>query len=119
MEMDDLTRARVRSIQLRIDAALREPVDEASRSSFSSYMPGASTDLQSTLWTKSATGGIGDVEEILDRYEQLKGTDDPVRLRYALYAVLTNHPTVDALGLKLPSLEERSPWKVTPSNRQT
>ena len=113
--MDDPARARVRSIQARIDAALREPVDEAARSSFSNYVPGASTELQSALWTKPATGGIDDVEEILDRYDQLKGTDDPVRLRHALNVVLTNHPTVDALGLRLPSLEERSPWKVTPS----
>jgi hypothetical protein len=115
--MDDLTRARVRSIQTRIDAALREPADEAARSSFSSYTPGGSTDLQSALWTKPETGGVEDVEEILDRYDQLKGTGDPVRLRHALSVVLTNHPTVGALGLRLPSLEERSPWKVTPSRR--
>jgi hypothetical protein len=115
--MDDPTRARVRSIQARIDAALREPADEAARSSFSTYMPGGSTDLQSALWTKPETGGVEDVEEILDRYDQLKGTDDPVRLRHALSVVLTNHPTVGALGLRLPSLEERSPWKVTPSRR--
>jgi hypothetical protein len=115
--MDDPTRARVRSIQARIDTALNEPPDEAARSSFSSYVPGASAELQSALWTKPATGNVEDVEEILDRYDQLKGTDDPVRLRHALSAVLTNHPTVGTLGLRLPSLEERSPWKVTPSRR--
>jgi hypothetical protein len=116
--VDAATFARVRVLQTRIDAALREPVEEASRSSFSSYMPGGSTDLQSTLWTKPATGNVDDVEEILDRYEQLKGSDDPGRLRHALTVVLNHHPTVAALGLKFPSLEERSPWKVTPSRRQ-
>jgi hypothetical protein len=115
--MDDPAQARLRSIQARIDAALSEPVDEAARSRFSSYMPGGSTDLQSALWTKPVTGEVEDVEAILDRYDQLKGTDDPVRLRHALSAVLTNHPTVGTLGLRLPSLEERSPWKVTPSRR--
>jgi hypothetical protein len=113
--MDDSTRARVRSIQMRIDAALHEPADEAARSSFSSYVPGGSTDLQSALWARPATGHVEDIEEILDRYEQLKGTDDLVRLRYALTAVLTNHPTVGAFGLTLPSLEARAPWKITPS----
>ena len=113
--MDDSTTARVRSIQTRIDAALHEPADEAARSNFSGYVPGGSTDLQSALWTRPATGGVDDVEEILDRYEQLKGTDDPVRLRHALAAVLTSHPTVGSLGLTLPSLEARAPWKITPS----
>jgi hypothetical protein len=115
--MDESTLARARAIQGRIDEALREPADEAGRSSFSSYVPGGSTDLQSTLWTKPATGAIDDLEEILDRYDQLKGTGDPGRLRHALTVVLTHHPTVDALGLKLPSLEQRSPWKIAPSRR--
>ena len=118
-DMNDPNDARIRSIQARIDAALHEPVDEAARSAFSNYVPGASTDLQSALWTTPATGEVIDVEEILDRYEQLKGTDDPVRLRHALTVVLTNHPTVAARGLTLPSLETRSPWKITPGRRQS
>ena len=115
--MDDSILARARTIQARIDEALREPVDEAGRSSFSSYVPGGSTDLQSTLWTKPATGTVNDLEEILDRYDELKIAGDPGRLRHALTVVLTHHPAVDALGLKLPSLEQRSPWKIAPSRR--
>jgi len=104
----------VQQLQDRIDAALREPYEESAISLFSGYMPGASTDLQSTLWTTPATGRIEDVEELLDRFDAMKGTADPNRLRHALTVVLTHHPTVGALGLRLPSLEERSPWKTLP-----
>ena len=104
-------------MQDRIDAALHEPAGEAGKSRFSNYVPGGSTDLQSALWTKPTTGTIEDLEEILSRYEQLKATADPGQLRYALTVVLTHHPAVNALGLTLPSLEERSPWKIAPSKR--
>lgn len=113
--MDDATRLRVASVQARIDDALTEPVEDAGRTRFSSYMPGGSTNLQQALWTKPATGRVEDLEEILDRFDQLKATEDPGRLRYALSVVLTHHPAVEALGLTLPSLERRSPWKTTPS----
>jgi hypothetical protein len=112
---DDQPSARVQAVQDRIDAALREPAEEASLSRFSSYMPGDSTALQAALWTRPATGRVEDLEEILDLYGQLKTTEDPGRLRYALTVVLVHHPTVDALGLTLPSLDERSSWKTTPS----
>ena len=115
--MDDGTLERIRSIQSRIDAALHEPADAAGRSGFSSYIPGGSTDLQSALWTKPAAGAVEDLEEILDRYEQLIHTADPGRLRHALTVVLTHHPAVAGLGLTLPSLEQRTPWKIAPSKR--
>jgi hypothetical protein len=111
--------ARVRAIQERIDAALREPVEEAGRSAFSSYMPGGSTDLQGALWTKPATGRVEDVEEILDRFDGLKSSEDLGRLRHALSVVLTHHPTIATIGVRLPSLDTRSPWKVTPSERDS
>lgn len=115
--MDSDTLARVHALQERIDAALHESAEEAGRTTFSSYMPGGSTDLQSALWTKPAAGGVEDIEEILDRFDQLRGSDDAGRLRHALTVVLTHHPTAAAFGLQLPGLEERSPSKVWPSKR--
>ena len=77
-------------------------------------MPGASTAMQTQLWTEPATGQIEDIERILDRFDQMLASEDDGRLRHALSVVLTHHPTVTALGLRLPPLEQRSPWKVAP-----
>jgi hypothetical protein len=112
--MDPASRARVEALQARIDAVLKESLEESAASAFSDYLPGGSTDLQSQLWTAPATGRIEDIEGILDRFDGLRASQDPIRLRYALSVVLTHHPTVAAAGLRLPSLEERSPWKVRP-----
>jgi hypothetical protein len=112
--MEGASRARVEALQARIDAALHESREESAASAFSNYLPGASTDLQSQLWTAPATGRIEDIEDILDRFDRLRASEDPVRLRYALSVVLTHHPAATATGLRLPSLEERSPWKVRP-----
>jgi hypothetical protein len=113
--MDDVIKQRVQTVQSRINAALHESAEESARSTFSSYVPGASTEVQAKLWTSPATGRLEDLEQILDRFERMAGAEDPGRLRHALDVVLTHHPTVAAFGLRLPSLEERSPRRVRPS----
>jgi hypothetical protein len=112
--MEPSLRARLDALQSRIDAALRESIEDAARSAFSSYLPGASTEVQSQLWSHPATGQIDDIQHILDRFDELSASEDPGRLRHALSVVLTHHPTMAAFGLQLPPLEQRSPWKVTP-----
>jgi hypothetical protein len=115
--MDSTTPERVRLLQGRIDRALRQPVEDAEISRFSEYMPGASVALQDQLQGSAGAGGVTDVEAILDRFEQLRASADAGTLRHALSVVLTHHPAVAHLGLRLPSLEERSPWKVWPGRR--
>jgi hypothetical protein len=48
----------------------------------------------------------------------LRATADLGALRHALTIVLTHHPAMHDLGLRLPSLEARSPWKTWPSRRE-
>jgi hypothetical protein len=118
-ERDDLPDERILDVQRRIDLALREPIAEAGASRFSSYVPGSSTAVQTTLLEAGARAGdpLDAIEAILDAFERLVRRLDAGRLRHALMVVLTHHPAVAALGLRLPSLEERSPWKTLPGRR--
>ena len=115
--MDRATDERIRSLQARIDRALQQPLEEAGASRFSEYMPGASIAYEDDLRGASDTGGVTEVEAILDRFERLRASADVAALRHALSVVLTHHPAVAELGLRLPSLEERSSWKAWPGKR--
>jgi hypothetical protein len=118
VDTDPATAARQTTAQARINEALREPIDEAGRSRFSSYMPGASVPLQDALLASAAGPGLAAVEGILDAFDRLRETVDRGALRHALTVVLTHHPAMRELGLRLPSLEERSPWKTWPGRRE-
>jgi hypothetical protein len=115
--MDQANEDRIRSLQSRIDRALQQPLEEAGASGFSEYMPGASIAYEDDLRGAAGTGGVPDVEAILDRFERLRASADIAALRHALSVVLTHHPAVAQLGLRLPSLLERSSWKVWPGRR--
>jgi hypothetical protein len=115
--MDPETSERVKTLQARIDEALREPVEQADVRSFSEYMPGASVALQDELLRAGGADPVTNVEAILDAFDRLRVSGDPA-LRHALSVVLTHHPATAELGLRLPSLEERSPWKTWPSRRE-
>jgi hypothetical protein len=116
--MDPATRDRVRTAQTRINEALREPIGETGGRSFSDYMPGGSVAVQDELLRAASAGGLAGIEAIFDAFDRLRGSTDPARLRHALSVVLTHHPALAELGLRLPSLEERSPWKTWPSKRE-
>lgn len=115
--MDSATRERIQRLQARINRALRQPLEEAGTSGFSEYMPGASIAYEDELRGAPGSGGVTDLEDILERFERLRSSRDPAALRHSLSVVLTHHPAVAELGLRLPSLEERSSWKVWPSKR--
>jgi hypothetical protein len=110
--------ARLAAVQARIDDALSEPLGEAGTSRFSSYMPGASVPLQDALLAAAKDHGLDGLEALLDRFEHLRGSNDRGALRHALIVVLTHHPAVHEFDLRLPSLDERSPWKTWPSRRE-
>ena len=115
--MHHASEERVRLLQSRIDRALQQPLEEAGAGRFSEYMPGGSIAYEDELRGSSGTGGVSDVEAILDRFERLRASADLAALRHALAVVLTHHPAVAQLGLRLPSLQERSSWKVWPGRR--
>lgn len=117
MAPDQAADARVKALQARIDRVLHEPLSEAGTSAFSSYMPGASTGLQDALLASTSAGHLAGLEAMLDEFDRLRPMVDAGALRHALSVVLTDHPAVAELGLRLPSLEERSPWKTWPSRR--
>ncbi len=100
-------------LQRRIDAALRETPEEQAESRFSDYADSA-FDLTQRLMAAARKGGA---EAALDEFDRLKETEDLGRLRRALQEFLTHDPA--AAGLRIPSLEERAPWKVLPSRRRT
>ena len=116
--MDPATGDRLRRAQTRINEALREPIGETGGRSFSDYMPGGSIAFQDELLRAAGVGGLDGIEAILDAFDRLRGSTDRARLRHALTVVLTHHPALAELGLRLPSLEERSPWKTWPSRRE-
>lgn len=117
--MEAANPARLSALQQRIDRALREQVPQ-SPVTFSEYAPVGAAELETDLVSAAQRAGIDaveGVEALLDRAEALAKGEDPGRLRYALSVVLTHLPIVAALGLRLPSLEARAPWKIAPSDR--
>jgi hypothetical protein len=103
-------------LQARINAALRERPGEP-YSSFSPYMPDHRRQITRRMTEAALPGGTAGVEAALDVFDELAAVEDLGRLRYALMVFLTHHPAVAELGLRLPSLEERSPSSVLPSRR--
>lgn len=107
---------RINRLQERIDAALRETPNEP-YSSFSPYMPDHRSQITREMTKAARPGGAEGIEAALDVFDELAPTEDPSRLRYALMVFLTHQPAVAELGLRLPSLEQRSPSSALPSRR--
>lgn len=108
---------RVRRLQERVSAALRE-MPKMRAGNFSDYLPGPWTDLAKRLTAAASPGGVEGIEAALDEYDRLSAEEDPLVLRRALMIFLTHHPEATRLGLRVPSLKERGPWKVLPSRRK-
>jgi len=102
----------VEALQQRIDDALRS--DPGAPRRFSEYRDSA-TDLVDRLWTAASRGGAA---AALDEFDRLRPTEDPARLRHALMQLITHHPDVSRIGLRIPSIERRAPWNVLPSRRE-
>jgi hypothetical protein len=115
--MDEEHDARVRRLQERINAALRENIEAASESDFSDYVPDASTPLVRRLIQSAHGGGLEGVEAALDEFDKLAGEEDLPRAQHALMIFLAHYPAAAQLGLRIPPLEERSPSQVLPSKR--
>ncbi len=115
---------RVGQLQARIDAALRESPEERAQTSFSPYMPSmeAAFDIEDTLVRAAARAGPGRLEGLeaaLGAFDQLLESHvaERVRAQYGLRRFLAHYKGLGELGLRLPSLQDRSPWKVRPSVR--
>lgn len=104
----------VPELQRRIDAALKTSPADRARSNFSEYLPERSM-LPQRLMQAATAGGSAGIAAALDECERLAATEDPLRLQRALSIFLTHHPDAARLGLRVPSLAERAPWKVVPS----
>jgi hypothetical protein len=118
--MEQEHEARVRRLQERIAAALREDVEATRESDFSEYMPDASTPLTDLLARAAQAGGgegIKSIEAALDEFERLAASEDLPRLQHALMVFLSQHPAATQLGLRVPPLSERSPSQVLPNRR--
>ena len=115
--MSDVDARRVAALQQRIHEALREDAAHAGTSTFSEYAPVGAAELGTALMGAASGGGIAGLEAMLDRAAELARSEDAGRLRYALTIALTHLPIVTELGLRLPSLAERAPWKIAPSTR--
>ncbi|HEX7151619.1 MAG TPA: hypothetical protein VF618_09045 [Thermoanaerobaculia bacterium] len=101
-------------LQRRISDALRERADEVRTPGYSDYAVGADDLTAELMEAARATG----VEGALETFERLRASHDGRRLRRALMEFVTHDPAAVALGLRIPSLEERAPWKVLPSKRE-
>lgn len=110
---------RIQKLQERINAALRESPEDRLESTFSDYIPDNSPILAQELAQAAEPGGPEGIEAALDEFDRLREKEDVLRMKHALMLFLMHHPTVGELGLRIPSLQERSPWKVLPSNRNS
>lgn len=108
---------RIERLQARVNAALREGTDEP-YSSFSPYMPDHRREITRRMTKAALPDGVEGIEAALDVFDELAAVEDIGHLRYALMVFLTHHPAVSELGLRLPSLEERSPSSALPSRRR-
>lgn len=116
--MADYDVFRLQKIQQRIDSVLRESPKDRLESRFSPFIAEVEPDLENQLMSAASPGGIDGVEAALDEFDRLAANEDSGRLRHALLIFLTHNSDVATLGLRIPSLEERSPWKVAPSNKK-
>ncbi|HEX7317612.1 MAG TPA: hypothetical protein VF297_27165 [Pyrinomonadaceae bacterium] len=113
---------RVRALQRRVDALLREMPADRSASRFSPYMfdegeAEKSAGLAAEVMAAGSAGGMDGLEASVTKFEELTAREDKGRVRYELMRFLSHHPDAARLGLRLPGTEERSAWKVTPSDR--
>lgn len=110
---------RIQKIQQRIDSALRESPKDRRESRFSPYIAESKPDLENQLMSAASSEGLDGVEAALDEFDRLAAKEDGGRLRHALMIFLTHDSRVDKIGLRIPTLEERSPWKLAPSNKRS
>ena len=107
-------------LQERINSALQELPEERTQSDFSPYMPDAGFGVENDLARAAHDAGEGyaGIEAALDEFDRLVQSEgaDVVRTRYGLQRFLAHYPALAGLGLRLPSLQERAPWKLKPSN---
>jgi hypothetical protein len=107
----------MRTLTLRVQAALRETPQMRARSRFSEYAPRAAAPLRERLERAADAGGIEGIEAALDEFDRMNASEDPLALRHALQLFLTHNRHAVALGLQVPPLAERAPWMTTPSRR--
>jgi hypothetical protein len=91
------------------------------RSRFSEYLPEAASGLRMRLAAaaEAAGGGLGGIAAALDEFDRMSADQDPLALRYALQLFVTHSEDAARLGLRVPSLEERSPWMIAPGRKET
>jgi hypothetical protein len=108
----------VTELQRRIDALLAESPEERSRSRFSDYLPRRDSLSRRLAQTAATASGAAGIAMALDECERLAAVEDRLAVQRALAIFLTHHPAVARLGLRVPSLAERAPWKTGPSRRR-
>ena len=92
-------------LQKRINFALSERSGAPSR--FSPYTSAAWIPLTESLIKSQRGQGLMRIEAALDEFDRLARSHDRAMLQYALINYLTQHADLAALGLRIPSLEER------------
>jgi predicted RNA-binding Zn ribbon-like protein len=106
---------RVAQLQARIDQELRQTPELLAASRFSDYADSTFDETAALMKTANTHGDpAAAVTAVLDEVRRRRQAGDPVRLQHALMEFLTHHPAAAALGLRIPDLEERSPWLVKP-----
>lgn len=116
--MVDYDTVRLQKIQQRIDSVLRESPKDRQDSRFSPFIAEMRPDFENQLMSAASSGGLDGIEAALDEFDRLAANEDHGRLMHALLVFLTHNSEVAKLGLRVPSLEERSPWKLAPSNKR-
>jgi hypothetical protein len=92
-------------LQKRINLALSERSGRASR--FSPYTSAEWIPLTERLVKSQRGEGLTRIETALDEFDRLERSHDHKMLQYALLNYLVQHADLAAVGLRIPSIEER------------
>ena len=100
-----------------INKALIESPENFGQSDFSEYLDDDSWKISDNFRAIAEDKDIEGLEAVLDEVDRRAETEDKIRLQHALLVFLAENRTISIYGLRIPSLEERSPWNVLPSRR--
>jgi len=111
--------SQIELLQKRIDYSLRQSREDWRNSNFVPFGPHSQATVYMHKFYYVAREpwkdkkNIEAVKVVLDEFDDfLKNGIDKVQLQDSLMSFLVHHPAVAELNLYIPSLEERSPWKV-------
>lgn len=104
-----MTEDNAAELQSRIDRLLAEPIEEGPEHRYSPYRTADGSILAARFEGAARDGGVRAAVEAAERAMETKNHG---AVRHALRIFLTHNAEATRLGLHVPGLGERAPWKI-------